>query len=533
MRIEVLQNGEVFQTKEVGEGNYKIGRSSECDIQLKSGNISKQHALLVVKGNKAAIVDLGSANGVFVNGILVRKQRIEPDDDVKIGDFQLRVAARVAPKAPPPPRRQAASGGVDGNLAQSLDFGVPAAAAVAEPAPTLSPQERFLQVMDQKVLAPFYSMLKAFDWRWVLACILIGALLLSVLLSVIPIVRWGRGITTKEALARAHTIVNQVVRENYRILSKTNDVTRLTVEAAEAEKGVLEAKIIDPKTETILAPAKYFNKQVTDVYSKIAIQRATSGKEESAEVAAEDDVWVVAHPISIYSPDTNENVVAGIAMVTFQITNEINSTFQPLVEAALFATLFSLAAFFLIYKMVTHPLTEMQGQLDSALKGESVAITAEAKLEELEQLATVINFALARAKQGGGGGAGAIQTDDTDAEDADFIKAVQLFDKGSSDALLLLDKDKKVRFVGKALEEMLSMRNQYAQGQNISEACKDPGFAGTSIDMAERVIGSLGGEEQNMLDINGVARNMTAVGWKNKGGDIRFILLTVKLTSVT
>ena len=34
-------------------------------------------------------------------------------------------------------------------------------------------------------------------------------------LSVIPIVRWGKKITSKEAVDRAHTVVAQTVRENY------------------------------------------------------------------------------------------------------------------------------------------------------------------------------------------------------------------------------------------------------------------------------------------------------------------------------
>jgi len=59
LRLEVLHNGEVVQEKELGEGSFKIGRASECDIQLRSANISKQHALLVIKGNRAAIVDIG------------------------------------------------------------------------------------------------------------------------------------------------------------------------------------------------------------------------------------------------------------------------------------------------------------------------------------------------------------------------------------------------------------------------------------------------------------------------------------------
>ncbi len=525
MKVEVVQNGEVVQTKEFAEGSYKIGRSPECDIVLKSPSISKQHALLVVKGEKAAIVDLGSANGVFVNGILVRKQRIEPGDEVRIVDFEIRIP--IASRFRPPPSRGAGAGAFDGNAARNIDYAAPQSDEDAEAA--LTPQEKFLALMDQKLLIPFYGVLKTCDWRWVLSCILLGALLSSVILSVIPVVRWGKNITTKEALARAHTIVSQTVRENYRILSKTNDFTRLTVEAAEAEKGVLAAYIVDPKSSGILAPPKNFNKSVTDVYSVLAIKKVLEGKEEFVSVSVEDDVWIVAQPINVYSPDLNENVLSALVLVTFQVTSEVSSTFQPMVEAALFATLFSLAAFFLIFKMVTYPLERMREQLDAALKGDNVNVVAEAKLTELETLATTINFAISRVKQGGTGGGAAITVEDGDAEDAEFMRSVMEFESGSTDGILLLDREKKVRFVGRIIEEMLSLRSQYAQGQNISEACRDAGFSGTAIDMCDRVMGSGGEKQENMLDINGIARNMVAVGHKNLGGDIRFFLLIVKL----
>lgn len=544
MKVDILKNGEVVLSKDLGEGNFKIGRAPECDLHLKSNSVSKQHALLVIKGGRAAIVDLGSANGVFVNGIMVKKQRVRPEDEIRIVDFVVKLGGKVKnegtatglrpPRGPAP--GYAAGYGANGNAALNMEFGAapePTAMA-AEPLPASTPQEKFLALMDQKILLPFFSMVKTFDWRWLLASILLAALLSSVLLSVLPVIRWGRNITTKEALARAHTVASQVVRENYRILSKTNDNTRLTVEAAEAEKGVLSAYVVDPRTRTVLAPAKYFNKSINEPFQTLAINRVVEGKEDQASVSQEDDVWIVAQPIRTYSADTNENLLQAVVLITFQITSEVTSTFQPMVEASLFAALFSLFAFFFIYKMFTHPISRIQEQLDATLKGDNVAITAEARLPELESLVNTINFSVSRLKQSAGSaGAGDIASNDTSDEDGRVLQAAQLFDTCTSDAVLLLDREKKVRFVGKALEEMLSMRNQYAQGQNISDACKDPGFAGTAIDMTERVLNSLGDAQSAMLDINGIARTMAAAGFKSSSGEIRFILLTVKMNSAT
>jgi pSer/pThr/pTyr-binding forkhead associated (FHA) protein len=90
MRFEILQNGQVIETKTLSEGQYQIGRSDTCDICLKSSRVSKQHGVIVIKGSQAAIVDSGSVNGIFVNGILIKKQRLNYGDVIAIGDFQIR-----------------------------------------------------------------------------------------------------------------------------------------------------------------------------------------------------------------------------------------------------------------------------------------------------------------------------------------------------------------------------------------------------------------------------------------------------------
>jgi hypothetical protein len=94
-----------------------------------------------------------------------------------------------------------------------------------------------------------------------------------------------------------------------------------------------------------------------------------------------------------------------------------------------------------------------------------------------------------------------------------------------------LDKEKKVKFVGHVLEELIGMRSEYSKGQNISDCCRDAGFAGTAIDLSERVVGSLGETQNAVLDINGTNRPMVAVGHRSQNGEIRFILLTVRMTS--
>ncbi len=68
-----------------------IGRAAENDISLDGLQISSKHARLLRSGSDIVIDDLGSTNGVFVNGERVSRRSIGPNDKVLIGSFEIRV----------------------------------------------------------------------------------------------------------------------------------------------------------------------------------------------------------------------------------------------------------------------------------------------------------------------------------------------------------------------------------------------------------------------------------------------------------
>ena len=53
---------------ELTEGEFAVGRNASCQLSLDDPLVSRRHALLVVTGNQVTVQDLGSRNGVLVNG---------------------------------------------------------------------------------------------------------------------------------------------------------------------------------------------------------------------------------------------------------------------------------------------------------------------------------------------------------------------------------------------------------------------------------------------------------------------------------
>ena len=67
-----------------------IGRSRECDIQLDDPNTSRRHAEVRREGDAWVVADLGSTNGIKVNGSRVAEAELHPGDEVTLGLIKLR-----------------------------------------------------------------------------------------------------------------------------------------------------------------------------------------------------------------------------------------------------------------------------------------------------------------------------------------------------------------------------------------------------------------------------------------------------------
>jgi Protein of unknown function (DUF3662)/FHA domain len=75
---------------ELAEERIVIGRSRECDVTVDDPNVSRRHAEVRREDGAYWIVDLGSTNGVEVNGKRVERARLEPDDTIVVGTTEIR-----------------------------------------------------------------------------------------------------------------------------------------------------------------------------------------------------------------------------------------------------------------------------------------------------------------------------------------------------------------------------------------------------------------------------------------------------------
>jgi hypothetical protein len=87
----------LLQEFDLPRGVTLIGRSLDCQVTIEDPLVSRQHARIVIDGDHALLEDLGSRNGVKVNGVPVRApMSLNDGDRLRIGTQEL-VFCRVEP----------------------------------------------------------------------------------------------------------------------------------------------------------------------------------------------------------------------------------------------------------------------------------------------------------------------------------------------------------------------------------------------------------------------------------------------------
>jgi hypothetical protein len=66
-----------------------IGRASECDLRLEDPGVSRKHAEIRYSDGRVGVVDLGSTNGISVNGKPAERVELKDGDRIDIGHSTL------------------------------------------------------------------------------------------------------------------------------------------------------------------------------------------------------------------------------------------------------------------------------------------------------------------------------------------------------------------------------------------------------------------------------------------------------------
>ena len=89
-KLVLSMNGVVQGEYQLNGERLTIGRKPENDIQIDNLAVSGKHALIITILDDSFLEDLGSTNGTYVNGKLIKKHALKDGDVIAIGKHELK-----------------------------------------------------------------------------------------------------------------------------------------------------------------------------------------------------------------------------------------------------------------------------------------------------------------------------------------------------------------------------------------------------------------------------------------------------------
>jgi signal transduction histidine kinase/pSer/pThr/pTyr-binding forkhead associated (FHA) protein len=84
--IKGPEEGQVYQLE---AEEVIIGRDTTCELCFEDRTLSRQHARIIINGENITVEDLGSVNGLLVNGVRLKSSDLKVDDRLTLGNVEL------------------------------------------------------------------------------------------------------------------------------------------------------------------------------------------------------------------------------------------------------------------------------------------------------------------------------------------------------------------------------------------------------------------------------------------------------------
>lgn len=516
----------------VGNGSFTIGRHSDNEIVLHSGNVSKRHCVLVVDNTRIALEDQGSSNGTFVNDFLAAQKTLQPGDRIRVGEFVLELTDTDTPKA----------------LAKRPLSVVPDTYSHGLPVPStplvsmdveedVMPKDlvgKFKFQFDRYVLPYFFSFNERFEWRVVVASLFGLYLVINLFISISPLMTEQEKAIEREVSLRAKVMARDIAERNTGFIASKNE-SKLELGTFEKAWGVRVAVIIDLENK-ILAPAakagRYFELGSEATTAVRARKLFIEGKQDGFVTKSDSDTIVAIEPIQVFNSAQGKNQTAAMAVVSIDTTVAVTEGAQLLMVYAhtlVLSLIVGLLIFYLIYRITLRPFQEMNRKIDQVLRGEPVEFRSTVFFSEIESLWTVMDSALKRVPRnddsstsGGSTSGGSISL-----SAHDFLGPLRAMGIASKNAIAVLDEERKVLFLNSNFEEITGVRLESSEGQPLSQMVRDQAFSAVVNDLCDRVAPGTEGSGDD-FDFSGTFFQVQAVAFGSFGDPKCFVFTLVR-----
>jgi cell division GTPase FtsZ len=148
--LQVLNGPLQWKTFKIAGPRFLMGRKDTCHLVLNDGWVSREHAVVIeTSAGEYAVQDLGSENGIFVNGERVTDSKLKHADILRVGRTEMRLFNPTGEESGVGlgdfPRRSTAPDLPEPAAAAHFDMTIQELGGIAKPQPDLRDRGRRLE----------------------------------------------------------------------------------------------------------------------------------------------------------------------------------------------------------------------------------------------------------------------------------------------------------------------------------------------------------------------------------------------------
>jgi len=495
LKIIKSPNGQSEHFDIPGGRSIVLGRAEDCGIRLSSAGISKKHCVITpISLTRVEVEDLGSANGTYINGLLIKKHIMRPGDTLSIHNFILQLVKKIP---------DAASTGPSDSLNNTFlnpDDSIDTLG--------LKKKETFLDKVDawfEETVYPTADKLSAsMDIRLLCVSALAIWTLIVTSLSLSPFKTLANERARDESIQVARLYARQIVSLNQRAIieQRYKDLVSDLDSRRGETPGLREAKILDTINAQILAPPEQLGQSIDRQPEQIALSKDS----EYINIDEDNGIAYVSVPIKVGTSEGNKTVAAAFVEYRYldgQFT--LANLVEQIVNSIFWALIISGVFLVFIYRWTDGSLVRTARATEEALRESKGSIAMPVQWPSLQKLVQEIGYSLTKALEGEsdgpGFGAGAAQPAWAIASVANTRRASAAFDASLT-----------VLAWNKGMAKLVGIQESMAIGADISQASRDVAFESAVRDLAGEAAANAWQPCTKNLDFGGNAFRMSMIG---------------------
>jgi pSer/pThr/pTyr-binding forkhead associated (FHA) protein len=481
----VLKNGENI-----------LGRDSSCDIYFAVEGVSKKHASITVADDLIYMSDLGSANGTFLNGRIVKKVTMKTGDKIGLPNSILQVVY-VQEKKVVIKKKVAAQSKKEETIDEILSGGRPPDNIVG----------KIFWIFKYKVMSFIHGINQEYEWRILLAIFTAAFALITITLTIGPVLKDSRAVLMNEIRIRGTHYADEISRTNTKALEQ-KALERVDTSFLDAGQDGVEAYELIDLDGRILRPIsklnEYSNDPVTVQIKGWFASPRNRNQRDAKILALEGGKIGIGKQIFVYDPKTGIQEAVGIIAIQFApstLTAEAAKSTRLYLESLVTSLLVGILFFGIVYYLTLRPIEELRFQIEEGLRGRRRSVESKLLFEELNPVRNAINTGLQRIRE--------LQKDENDIDpndiesDDSYINILLEFMNGAAGPVIILNSSKNLMKINNAGEDVCGIRESMSLGMNILDITKERGFAATLIELCDNSANNGGTSQTGHYELQG------------------------------